>query len=92
MSTPKSIDDAYAAGSAAAAAGEDGVCWADGDEYRAFKDGYYHTLGQIDNNDGKYRAFSLTSWIGGNSSDDQANLDAYNAGHSAERRGKSWWE
>jgi hypothetical protein len=91
VSTKQSIDDAYAAGSQAAANGDDGVCRADGDEYRAFKDGYYHTKGQIDNANGSYNGFTLTGWLFGNSKDDQANLDAYNAGHTAESRGKRWW-
>lgn len=95
MSRKGDLDEAYARGSQTAADREWGVNPYDhgSDERRAYDDGFYHTKGQIDNNDGKYSGFSISSWFGGNSEEEQANLDAYNEGHSADIRGSDpWWK
>jgi hypothetical protein len=89
----ESVDEAYAAGAEAAKNGEDGVCHADGAEYEAFKAGYYHTQGQIDANEGRNRSFSLSDWGEGNSKQDNANLESYREGLTADSRGSDpWWK
>ena len=89
MSTKGDLDYAHSAGSQDASE-DTGRCrtlYSD-DENRAYKDGYYHTKGQIDHNEGRYDGWSIQGWLR-HTDDDQANVDAYNSGHDAARESDS---
>jgi hypothetical protein len=85
------LDNAYESGSqdASEESPRSLLGWND-EERRAYKDGYYHTLGQIHHNKDRYDGFTIGPWFGiTNFEDDQANLEAYKAGHEAARKNPS---
>jgi hypothetical protein len=89
MATSKSLQDHHNQGQEdASSETHRSTCFAEPEERRAYKDGYYNTLGQKDYGEGKNRAFCIQSWLG-HSDDDQANVDAYNNGREAARTSDS---
>jgi hypothetical protein len=84
------LDNAYEAGSrdAAEETNRSSITWSN-EERRAYNDGYYHALGQKHHNKNQYDGFVIGPWLGTNFKEDQADLDAYNAGHEAARKSGS---
>jgi hypothetical protein len=59
---------------------------ASGEDSRAYKDGYYHGLGQREAHEGKNSAFSIYGCPLLDNEDDRLNLQAYKSGWEPARR------